>query len=65
MKTLIYICASQNELFKIAKVCLKNNISFEFMNEKEIYFNIYDENDFQMKQSFLGTEIINYKNIAN
>ena len=64
MKTLIYICKNQSELFKIAKVCLKNNISFEFMNENEIYFTIYDELDFDFKNTILGSEIINYKNLA-
>ena len=64
MKTLIYICKNQSELFKIAKVCLKNNISFEFMNKNEIYFTIYDELDFDFKNTILGSEIINYKNLA-
>jgi len=62
MKTLIYICKNQSELFKIAKLCLKNNISFEFMNENEIYFTIYDDLDFEFKQVILGVEVINYKN---
>lgn len=64
MKTLIYICKNQNELFKIVKVCLKNNISFEFMNENEIYFTIYDDLDFEFKNTILGSEIINYKNLV-
>jgi hypothetical protein len=64
MKTLIYICKNQNELFKIAKICLKNNISFEFMNENEIYFTIYDDLDFEFKQAILGVDIINYKNLV-
>ena len=62
MKTLIYTCKNQSELFKIAKICLKNNISFEFMNENEIYFTIYDDLDFEFKQVILGVEVINYKN---
>jgi hypothetical protein len=65
MKTLIYICKNQSELFKVAKICLKNNISFEFMNENEIYFNIYDDLDFDFKNYILGSEIINYKNLVN
>ena len=65
MKTLIYICKNQSELFKIAKICLKNNISFEFMNENEIYFTIYDDIDFDFKTTILGSEIINYKNLVN
>jgi hypothetical protein len=65
MKTLIYICKNQSELLKIAKICLKNNISFEFMNENEIYFNIYDDLDFDFKEAILGSEVINYKNIVN
>jgi len=64
MKTLIYICKNQSELFKIAKTCLKNNISFEFMNENEIYFTIYDDLDFELKKAILGSEIINYKNLV-
>lgn len=64
MKTLIYICKNQSELFKIAKICLKNNISFEFMNENEIYFTIYDDLDFEFKQAILGVDIINHKNSA-
>ena len=64
MKTLIYTCKNQSELFKIAKICLKNNISFEFMNENEIYFNIYDDLDFDFKNTILGSEIINYKNLV-
>jgi cystathionine beta-lyase/cystathionine gamma-synthase len=65
MKTLIYICKTQNEFLKIAKACFKNNISFEFMNENEIYFAIYDNLDFIHKVNSLGDEIINLKNIAN
>ena len=64
MKTLIYTCKNQSELFKIAKICLKNNISFEFMNENEIYFNIYDDLDIDFKNTILGSEIINYKNLV-
>lgn len=62
MQTLIYICKNQSELFKIAKICIKSNISFEFMNENEIYFSIYDDLDFDFKNTILGSEIINYKN---
>ena len=64
MKTLIYICKNQSELFRVSKLCLKNNISFEFMNENEIYFTIYDDLDFEFKEAILGAEIINYKNLA-
>ncbi len=52
------------ELLRIAKSCLKNNISFEFMNNVEIYFFIYDDLDFEFKQAILGTEVINHKNKA-
>ena len=62
MYTLIYICKNQSELFRLAKLCLKNNISFEFMNDMEIYFTIYDDLDFEFKQYILGSEIVNYKN---
>ena len=64
METLLYTCKSQRELLRIAKSCLKNNISFEFMNNLEIYFFIYDNLDFEFKQAILGTEIINHKNKA-
>lgn len=64
MKTLIYTCKNQSELFKVAKLCLQNNISFEFMNENEIYFTIYDDLDFDFKNTILGSEIINYKNLV-
>lgn len=62
MYTLIYNSKNQSELFKLAKLCLKNNISFEFMNNIEIYFTIHDDLDFEFKQYILGSEIINYKN---
>ena len=65
MKTLIYVCEDYNTLIHIVKKCLQNNISFEFMNDKELYFTIYDNLDFEAKKSILGSEIISYKNEVN
>lgn len=65
MLTIIYVAKNQSELLKVAKKCLTKNISFEFMNDKEMYFNIFDELDFEFKQAVLGAEIINRKNVAN
>ena len=63
--TLIYIEENQKELLNVISQSVKNNISFEFMNEKELYFFIYDEEDFNFKKSILGEKIINLKNKAN
>ena len=62
METLIYTFKSQRELIRVVKICLKNNISFEFMNNLEVYFFIYDDLDFEFKQAILGTDVINHKN---
>ena len=64
METLIYTFKSQRELLRVVKICLKNNISFEFMNNLEVYFFIYDDLDFEFKQAILGTDVINHKNKA-
>ena len=64
METLIYTFKSQRELIRVVKICLKNNISFEFMNNLEVYFFIYDDLDFEFKQAILGTDVINHKNKA-
>ena len=50
------------ELLGVVKICLKNNISFEFMNNLEVYFFIYDDLDFEFKQAILGTDVINHTN---
>lgn len=63
--TLIYIEENQKELLNVISQSVKNNISFEFMNEKELYFFIYDEEDFNFKKSILGEKIINLKNKVN
>ena len=48
------------------KKCLKNKISFEFLNGNEFYFNIYDDDDdFKHKRKYLGDEIISEKNKVN
>ncbi len=65
MYTLIYTEENQKELLDIVSKSVKNNISFEFMNNKELYFFIYDKNDFDFKKSILGDKIINLKNIVN
>ena len=64
METILYTCKSQMELLRVVKICLKNNISFEFMNNLEVYFFIYDDLDFEFKQAILGTDVINHKNKA-
>ena len=64
METLIYTFKSQRELIRVVKICLKSNISFEFMNNLEVYFFIYDDLDFEFKQAILGTDVINHKNKA-
>jgi hypothetical protein len=65
MKTIIYITEDYNSLIYIVKKCLQNNISFEFMNDNELYFTIYDDVDFKHKQSILSSEIINEKNYVS
>ena len=45
--------------------CLKNKISFEFLNGNEFYFNIYDDDDFHFKLKHLGKEIITEQNKVN
>ena len=47
------------------KKCLKNKISFEFLNGNEFYFTIYDDDDFHYKNKFLGDEIISAQNKVN
>ena len=64
-KTILFICEDYNTLIYIVKKCLQNNISFEFMNNFELYFNIYDDEDFKFKQSILTSEVINEKNYIN
>lgn len=61
-KTILFICEDYNTLIYIIKKCLQNNISFEFMNNTELYFAIYDDEDFNFKQSILSNEVINEKN---
>ena len=65
METLIFISESEKQSLEIMKKCLKNKISFEFMNGNEFYFNIYDDDDFQYKRKYLGEEIISEKNKVN
>ena len=65
MFTIIFISESENQSFAIMKKCLKNKISFEFLNGNEFYFNIYDDDDFHYKRKHLGEEIISEKNKVN
>ena len=65
MKTIIYITEDYNSLIYIVTKCLQNEIAFEFMNGNELYFYIYDSEDFNHKQSILSSEIINVKNYVN
>ena len=65
MYTIIFISESEKQSIAIMKKCLKNKISFEFLNGNEFYFNIYDDDDFQFKQKHLGIEIISEQNKVN
>ena len=65
MYTIIFISESEKQSISIMKKCLKNKISFEFLNGNEFYFNIYDDDDFQFKQKHLGSEIISEQNKVN
>ena len=65
MYTIIFISESEKQSIAIMKKCLKNKISFEFLNGNEFYFNIYDDDDFQFKQKHLGSEIISEQNKVN
>ena len=65
MKIIFFISESEKQSLEIMKKCLKNKISFEFLNGNEFYFNIYDDEDFQYKRKYLGKEIISEKNKVN
>ena len=65
MYTIIFISESEKQSISIMKKCLKNKISFEFLNGNEFYFNIYDDDDFQFKRKYLGEEIITEQNKVN
>ena len=65
MYTIIFISESEKQSLEIMKKCLKNKISFEFLNGNEFYFNIYDHYDFQFKRKHIGEEIISEKNKVN
>ena len=65
MYTIIFISESEKHSIAIMQKCLKNKISFEFLNGNEFYFNIYDDDDFQFKQKHLGSEIISAQNKLN
>lgn len=65
MKTIIFISDSEKQSLDIMKKCLKNKISFEFLNGNEFYFSIYDDEDYQRKRKYLGEEVISEKNNIN
>ena len=65
MYTIIFISESEKQSLEIMKKCLKNKISFEFLNGNEFYFNIYDDDDYHYKRKHLGDEIISEKNKVN
>lgn len=52
MDTIIYITKTQIESGELCLECVKNKISFEFLNGNEFYFTIYDENDYLEKKLF-------------
>ena len=63
--TIIYPAESKDQSLQIMKICLKENISFEFMNGNEFYFFIYDLEDFNRKQKALSKKVISESNKAN
>ena len=65
MYTIIFISESEKKSFEIMKKCLKNKISFEFLNGNEFHFTIYDDDDFHYKRKYLSDEIISEKNKVN
>ena len=65
MYTIIFISESEKQSLALMQKCLKNKISFEFLNGNEFYFNIYDDDDFHYKREYLGEEIITEKNKVN
>ena len=65
MYTIIFISESEKQSISIMQKCLKNKISFEFLNGNEFYFTIYDDDDFQFKRKHIGEEIISEKNKVN
>jgi hypothetical protein len=65
MKTLLYVCIEKIELLNIINKCITYNISFEYMNNIELYFTVYDDEDYLIKQGILGEKIINIKNFIN
>jgi hypothetical protein len=65
MKILLYVCIDKKGLLRIINKCITNNISFEYMNNRELYFTIYDDEDYLIKQGILGEKVINIKNFIN
>lgn len=63
--TITRIEKDQKSSLALAKKCILNNISFEFMNNVEFYFFIYDEEDFLRKQEILGEDVINLAGFNN
>lgn len=63
--TIFYQSENEDQSLKIMKTCLNENISFEFLNQNEFYFFIYDLEDFNRKQKALTKKVISESNKAN
>ena len=63
--TIFYQSESESQSLQIMKICLKQNISFEFLNQNEFYFFIYDLEDFNRKQKALSKKVISESNKVN
>jgi len=63
--TIFYQSESKDQSLQIMKICLTQNISFEFLNQNEFYFFIYDLEDFNRKQKALTKKIISESNKVN
>ena len=63
--TIFYQSESEDQSLQIMKICLKQNISFEFLNQNEFYFFIYDLEDFNRKQKALTKKVISESNKVN
>lgn len=62
LNLIIWNTKDEHGSLDFAKDCIKNNISFEFMNKTEFQLTIFDKSDYLLKQTILGSEIINENN---
>lgn len=62
MKTIFWHAYNTQGSLDFAKLCIENNISFDFMNDFEFYIPIHDNEHFERLKKILGVEIINEKN---